>query len=143
MNTETETKPVLSGLTVTTQTEVPFQRIADMMIGAIEGGSTYWCRSFRRHEVPGGIELEERPWYADPKIYHLPGFSFRVIIDEIDEATGKPEQRFITAADFAKGLQIMAAKYPEHFTDLVKENDDATTADVFFQCVVLGEIVYG
>ena len=37
----------------------------------------------------------------------------------------------------------MAEKYPRHFTDMIQEQDDATTADVFFQCVVLQDVIYG
>lgn len=42
-----------------------------------------------------------------------------------------------------KGLQVMADKYPRHFNDIITENDDAETADVFVQCAVLGEVVFG
>jgi hypothetical protein len=42
-----------------------------------------------------------------------------------------------------KGLQIMANLYPWHFKDLITDNHDAITADVFLQCCLLGEIVYG
>jgi hypothetical protein len=42
-----------------------------------------------------------------------------------------------------KGLEIMATKYARHFADLVSENDDADTHDVFLQCALFGEVVYG
>ena len=31
-------------LTVTTQVKVPLKRIADLLIGAFEGGSNYWIK---------------------------------------------------------------------------------------------------
>lgn len=41
------------------------------------------------------------------------------------------------------GLRVMALKYPRHFKDVLAGNADMDTADVFVQCVVLGECVYG
>ena len=37
----------------------------------------------------------------------------------------------------------MAQEYPQHFLDAVTENDDAITADVFFQCIVFNDVIYG
>jgi hypothetical protein len=37
----------------------------------------------------------------------------------------------------------MAREYGRHFSDMIAENDDATTADVFLQCCLFGELVYG
>ena len=37
----------------------------------------------------------------------------------------------------------MADKHKRHFDDMVSENGDADTADVFLQCCALKELVYG
>ncbi len=50
---------------------------------------------------------------------------------------------FVTDKDFAKGFEVMAEKYPWHFNNFMNDNEDAETADVWFQCIVFGEIVYG
>lgn len=42
-----------------------------------------------------------------------------------------------------RGLEIMARDYPRHFSDFRSENEDAITGDVFLQCALLGEVVYG
>ena len=42
-----------------------------------------------------------------------------------------------------RGLQTMAEKYPRHWGDFIRENEDAITGDVFIQCCLLGEVVYG
>ena len=42
-----------------------------------------------------------------------------------------------------QGIQIMADKYPEHFANVINENDDAETGDVFLQCCLFGEVVFG
>jgi len=42
-----------------------------------------------------------------------------------------------------KGLQLMATKFPDHFADFIKEQDDATTGDVFLQCCLFKDVIYG
>lgn len=41
------------------------------------------------------------------------------------------------------GTNTMAEEYDWHFMDVIMENDDAVTADVWLQCVLLGDVVYG
>ena len=43
----------------------------------------------------------------------------------------------------ADGTAKMAKDYDWHFMNIITENDDAVTADVWLQCVLLGEVVYG
>ena len=42
-----------------------------------------------------------------------------------------------------RGLTIMAKKQPDHFADLLKDNADNNTSDVFLQCALLGDVLYG
>lgn len=49
----------------------------------------------------------------------------------------------ITIADVRNGLKLMRDKYPYHFADLVSENDDLYTGDVWLQLAVFGEVIYG
>jgi len=42
-----------------------------------------------------------------------------------------------------KGLRVMADKFPKHFGDVLDENDDAETGDVFLQCCLFGDVIYG
>jgi hypothetical protein len=37
----------------------------------------------------------------------------------------------------------MSEKFPEHWADFINENDDAITGDIFVQCCVFGDTVYG
>ena len=53
------------------------------------------------------------------------------------------EEMVLTREKMEKGLQIMSEKYPQHFSDFIRENEDAITGDVFLQCALLGDIVYG
>ena len=42
-----------------------------------------------------------------------------------------------------RGLRTMIQKYPKHWAMFVDENYDANTGDVFLQCAVFGEVIYG
>ena len=41
-----------------------------------------------------------------------------------------------------KGLRLMKEQYPRHWADLVEENDDLITGDVWLQLAIFGELVY-
>ena len=49
----------------------------------------------------------------------------------------------ITMDNVQKGLELMRDDYPRHYADLVEENDDAITGDVWLQLAVFGDIIYG
>ena len=128
---------------ITVNLDIPTQRIADLMVTAFEGGSGYWC-----HASDVALEVPDRApgtiYYADPAFWDGGG---QIIVryddpdkDDEGESTGR---KVFGLTQLAKGLQIMAEKYPRHFADFVAENDDADTGDCFLQCVILGDVVYG
>ena len=49
----------------------------------------------------------------------------------------------LTIDDVRKGLELMRDEYPHHFADLVGEEDDLITGDVFLKLAVFGEVIYG
>jgi len=121
------------------------QRIADLLIGAFEGGSNYWIDWV---EYLGETEESaeamckrlsiqiETPRYAR---IPLAGGTWAV---KIVQTEGQPDVRLDFNA-IQNGLAEMAKKYPTHFADFLNEDDDADTADVFLQCCVFGEVIYG
>ena len=58
-------------------------------------------------------------------------------------STGPKGENFELRLDLiAGGLEVLATYYPRHFADLVNENADPITADVFLQCCLFGELLY-
>lgn len=55
----------------------------------------------------------------------------------------EPTKHYLTLKDVRKGLRLMKKEYPYHYADLVEENDDAITGDVWLQLAVFGELIYG
>lgn len=114
--------------------EVPVERINNCIIGASEGEYSPWLGTLKYNKGKYGeeefinAEMEIEATYDDPDN------------DEEGDMTGK---KTLHLEDFIKGLSLMAEKSPRHFGDLVSENDDAITHDVYMQYVILGEVVYG
>ena len=65
----------------------------------------------------------------------------------LDEAETEEEEaeakHNITLDNVRKGLELMRDQYPRHYADLVEENDDLITGDVWLQLAVFGEVIYG
>ena len=55
----------------------------------------------------------------------------------------KSAKHHITIKDVEKGLELMRDQYPSHYADLMEEDDDLTTGDVWLQLAVFGELIYG
>jgi len=53
------------------------------------------------------------------------------------------KKRVVDLEAIKKGTQIFFEKYPKQADRMMKENDDAETADIWFQCCALGDVVYG
>ena len=66
------------------------------------------------------------------------------VIEDAETEEERAEGRHpITLDNVKKGLELMQEKYPNHYADLVEENDDAITGDVWLQLAVFGELIYG
>jgi len=122
----------------TVSQEIPAQRVADLICGAFEGGSNYWAAAV-------SISDDGRPW-SDVGAYasDVPalGGSVEVVEHEAHDDSG----RMVWVLDrlaCERGLRVMAADYPNAWAAFLSDNDDATTADVFLQCALFGEVIYG
>lgn len=121
---------------------VSIAHIHNAIIGAFEGGSTYWLYEANPIDVTAH-HSENLVWWGEQSVFEN-DFSFEVVYDDPNEEEGSATGRKIIDRDaVAAGLKIMAIKEASHFADLITEDDDAITHDVFMQCVVLGEVIYG
>jgi hypothetical protein len=130
--------------------EVSSQTIADIMITAIESGDPVttasrggWCAGIyagSKDTKPPKNRTDPRdPWYADPLFWE---HSFVIQVDEVDDETGHITAHFLTEAEFAEGLALLAETYPLVLGDLLGDLD-AAAADSFLQFVTFGRLVYG
>jgi hypothetical protein len=121
------------------------QRVADLLVGAMEGGSNHWIEYVEylgetgetAEAICSRLSIEPRmPRYAWAP---LAGGSWAAKIVQVE---GAPDVRLDRDA-IVRGLAVMAKRYPMHFADVLNENEDATTADVFLQCCAFGDVIYG
>jgi hypothetical protein len=129
------------------------EQIKNLICEAFEGGSNYWCHIVG-YKFPDGIVFEdfrEGGRFGPPEAsigsldyWHpsqlIPLHEGCAIVIQADD--DKHRHRLDRIALFC-GLQVMADKYPHHWANVVDENDDAETGDVFLQCCLFGELVYG
>ena len=135
----------------TATVEVPEQRLRDLLCGALEGGSNYWYMH-TRSEFADGLAYEDfqeggkctlpEYWHPLELIPFVEGCALILTTERAGDEGDTTERRLDRAA-LAQGIQVMAQKYPAHFANVQTEDDDAETADVFLQCCLFGEIVYG
>lgn len=118
--------------------KVDWDKIVNAIIGAFEGGSTYWLRTADYVYQPN--DVKGNPLYAETDFW-AKGGKMKLTYDdpEGDDLATKE----ISIDEIRKGLRSMATKDPRHFGDLLSENDDAATHDVFIQHVLFGEVIYG
>jgi hypothetical protein len=131
---------------------IPDQLISDLIITAIEQGCGYWASQAKFFD--NSLEGKPTRSITDHPMYDLSS----IIIVEAEGENGETEHtlRFSTirtefnsqhrVRDFTqikRGLTDMAAKYPRHFANIISDDHDAETADVFLQCCILGDVVYG
>jgi hypothetical protein len=120
------------------------QRISDLLCCAFEGGSNYW------YWIDKFIKPPKLEWQNDPEqvfqhlYYPLNAGGALIISDKEDDSPTKSKKTYrLDLESITKGLQVMADKYPWHFANMVSEDFDATTGDVFLQCCLFGEVIYG
>jgi len=124
---------------------IPRKRLYYLIITANEHCG-YWARIVREH-VPEGADLSwlrecdffddgrlRWPWCVAPIV----GGSVTYIV--VDDDDRKGERYILNDESIRRGLAVMLEKYPGHLGNFLGENDDASTADVFLQCCLLGGV---
>lgn len=138
--------------------KIPLQCLQDLLICALEGGSNYWyCNA--DYSIPEDkIEAVKDASDGVFKGYWAPFYGGNLYLevkyegDELPRWNGEAFEKIeagegvrwtIRQADLERGLRTMSEKYPRHMADVIKNNEDADTGDVFLQCVCFGDIIYG
>lgn len=120
---------------------IAYQTMEDLFVTALEGGSNYWCHipekscDLVREAVPTG-SFSEATWKA------IWEFDVKVRIYDVEtgETLGVLTRELIT--------QRMVSMHEDKgvlscMINILNEDFDATDADVVFQYLLMGEIVFG
>lgn len=128
--------------------EIDMDKVTNAIVGFVENGYSPWASNFRKQEsketiIADGQRPKESIWYSERQFWELGGIAI-FDYDRPEDPEGSMLGSFVMGtAELTEGLRKMANVAPQHFADLLNENDDAVTHDVFVQCVVFGEIIYG
>ena len=106
------------------------ERVMELLCAAFEGGSNYWYSGAEAIKQP---EKFVTGWHWT-ECY--PPYGGKI---QITDDSGQP--RVIGFNQVVNGLKKMADEYPAAWADVLQENIDAETGDVFLQCCVFGEVV--
>lgn len=116
------------------------ERREDMLVGALEGGSNYWY--FIPEEATDIIDrlVPDKTQPLATRMYKALLQGATLPIDDIENGDRLGD---INLESIEKGEQLMATNHDLDFMAIINEEDDASTADLWFQYAVMGEIVYG
>jgi hypothetical protein len=143
---KTEKKPSLS---VQTTVEVDMQTLSHLLCCAFEGGVGYWCQiQGYKHLKEAGSEFKSLGLRSDDKEFRhiwVPLTSKGVMIlgEDADEDGNYTGEHVLDLNAIKNGLKVMANDCPRHFSNLMSDNYDAETGDVFIQCCIFSKVIYG
>ncbi len=122
--------------------EIPLKRIAELLVGAFEGGSNSWCTitQYQKPPVPQPV-LEEGE--TNPTIYRHVDYPLQLGGALVLKADEDPKVYILHLMAIHQGCQAMADTYPDQWATFLMEQDDACTSDTFLQCCLFGKLVYG
>ena len=129
----------------TVPTKVTPQQICNLLCTAFDGDMTS-CWASARVEMPDDPDWswctaeERKTWESVRKCYVASMCGGRVILIDHEE---DDKEYILDREALRRGVEVMAKDFPSHWADFINENDDAVTGDVFVQCCVFGDTVYG
>lgn len=128
--------------TVTYQASITLEQVSSLLVSAFEGGSNSWYM-IEEEILPTTWEFDSEPkrennkhWRQDVALN--PGGA--LLISDKNDEEHIPFR--LDLESIQKGLDLMATQEPRHFQDILDENADAETGDIFLQYCLFGEIVY-
>lgn len=114
--------------------------VSNLLVSAFEGGSNYWY-FIESYEEPPVLKyrIDATQVYKHVDYPINKGGGVVITTNEGDDML----PRTLNLASIRRGIGVMYDKYPRHFGDVISGNDDGATGDVFLQCCLFGEVVYG
>lgn len=148
MNTPDHATPVDENETIAlARHRINKRRVSDLLCSAFEGGSNYWYLIEEFH-APPPENLRAHAGFRDGQVfrhldYPLCEGGYLMISDRQISWNVEMRTARLDLAAVVRGLEVMREKFPRHFGNFLSENDDGETGDVFLQCALFGDVVYG
>lgn len=151
-------------LSITCPVQVSLYNLQCLLVSALEGGSNYWY-FLKEMSLDGKKVVDQEPEKVDPaiKVFALtiaddddkpieryvipfmPGGKLVFKDDCGEEKAHKGKTFTLDIESITKGTTLLAnsTKYAHHWRDLIGDNADAGTADVWLQFCLFGDVIYG
>ena len=119
---------------------------SNLLTTALEGGSNYWCllpdlAACREWNAKTG-DGKRLPMVDMIHKYIWHGNGSVLIVDRNSEEY-KPEHWVIDKASVENGFKLFIEMYHDEWMEFKDGSYDADVADVWFQLVVIGEVMFG
>lgn len=149
----TKTKIEKPFCSISVKKDISKRQIQSLLCSLVESGySVNWFHDLGNNKLAPGLTIEDFneggrfagdeyfPYYM---IVPLTSGCQSVWVCEPVEDGCKEIKFKVGIEQITKGLQLMAEQEPKHFQDIIDEDTDAETADIFGQFVVYGKIIFG
>jgi len=113
----------------------------NLIINALEGGSNYWCLPYEGDVLSKTEEEKENGISFAERVIKTVESGKSITIWDAEEET--EHLGLISLENLKTAEKLMFEHFNSHYDDVINENDDATTADVFLQLVVVGNVIFG
>jgi hypothetical protein len=118
--------------------------LEDIFVTALEGGSNYWY--YLPHEsieaIRKAVPKSEDPYLSTAIVKAILDHDVKVPINDADDET--EVVGIITRGTLQARLQLLADSELKWALDAhIKEEGDADSADIVFQYLAMGEVIYG
>lgn len=129
-------------INVTVKQELNDNRVADLICAGFEGGIGYWARvtGYKKPEKVFEWDLSST---LGGQVYRYVQYPMSEGGAVLMQDTENDDQWELNREKILAGLAAMASKYPRHWRNFMDEQEDSETGDVFIQCCLFGELVYG
>jgi hypothetical protein len=118
--------------------------LEDIFVTALEGGSNYWYMlpEYSINAIRKAVPKEEDPYLSTAILKAILDHDVKIAIEDAEnegEVVG-----VLTRSTMQQRLQLLVDSKEKYALDAhLKEEGDAGTADVVFQYLAMGEVVYG
>ena len=136
-------------MTIKVKYTIDYDGFESLIVTAWEGGINYWADISYESLHKMNLYAEKNGFSGEPFSVRFAKFIWdgnsATIVDVEQDLYDDKQEEIIGKIDMRsikKGWQIFSQQ-KHHFNDFLDGSTDAITADVWFQCCSLGDLVYG
>ena len=127
-----------TAMTIRVPRAITYDDLAGLLQLAFEGGSNHFIDTLDLDYEPEekGDETKYGFWADFPQyMVNAPDYRLKVGFDG--------EEKILDLPTLKKGMEVMAQKFPDALDRWFDDMADAEEGDVFLQCCLLGDVIYG